>query len=292
MSDSFLLKAYSHAKINIGLNILNRLENGYHEIETGFVFIEWADEIKMEIAKKTSISYGESPLSSDSNSLIHKAILALKQAGYSVPELKIEVNKRIPLGAGLGGGSSNAATTLKMINHLAKLEISEKELLRIGATLGADVPVFICGKPSFATGTGTTLKAVDIQPDCWIVTVYPNEVSSTAEAYQNCIPSDEKEISLLKELESKEIEEWSYLIENDLEKSVIPFHPIIGDFKDQMSDFGAVYAAMSGSGSSVFGLFEQDFVALAAYEAFLSLGYPTNLTRPNFKPDLNIYTLI
>jgi 4-diphosphocytidyl-2-C-methyl-D-erythritol kinase len=285
-------KSDAYAKINLGLHVLNRLENGYHEIETGFVFIEWIDEIRMQIAKKTQINYGNPLLDNTQDTLIHKAIESLKKRGFTLPELKIDVKKRIPMGAGLGGGSSDAATTLRMINHIAELGIKPEELATIGATLGADVPIFLKGETCFASGTGTQLKSVKIQPDAWIVTVYPNFESSTSEAYQNCLPESDRDYSLFDVLKSQELDEWQYLLENDLEKSVIPFNPIIGDFKDQMYDFGAMYSAMSGSGSSVFGLFEQDFVALAAYEAFLSLNYPVSITKPQFKPDFTIYSLI
>jgi 4-diphosphocytidyl-2-C-methyl-D-erythritol kinase len=289
---STVWKSNAYAKINLGLHVLNRLENGYHEIETGFVFIEWFDEIRMELAKTTSVSYGNSTLTGQTDTLIHKAIQLLKAKGFSFPELKIDVKKRIPMGAGLGGGSSDAATTLRMINTIANLGINAPELAQMSAKLGADVPVFVKGDPCFATGIGTDLQSVKIQPDAWIVTVYPNLESSTAEAYQNCIPESERDYSLLEVLSNQELDEWRYLLENDLEKSVIPFNPIIGDFKDQMYDFGAMYAAMSGSGSCVFGLFEQDFVALAAYDAFLSLNYPVSITKPLFKPDNSIYSLI
>lgn len=291
MSDQAIWKASSYAKINLGLHVLRRLQNGYHEIETGFVFIEWADEIIMKEASRTQISFGDSVLSSEDNTLVHKAIDVLKRAGYAIPELDITIEKKIPIGAGLGGGSSNAALTLRMINKLAQLGISDEELMKLGATLGADVPIFIKGEPCFATGIGTDLQEAAIQPDAWIVTVFPNEHSSTKEAYEHCEPNDERDYHLLAELKGGELEEWRYFLENDLEKTVIPYHPIIGDFKDQMYDFGASYAAMSGSGSSVFGLFDQDFVALSAFDAFISLGYPASLTRPGFKPDRGIYRI-
>jgi len=285
-------KSDAYAKINLGLHVLNRLENGYHEIETGFVFIEWIDEIRMQLAKTTQVNYGNQLLDNRQDTLIHKALESLKKRGFSIPELKIDVKKRIPIGAGLGGGSSDAATTLRMVNQIAELGIKPDELAEIGATLGADVPIFIKGETCFASGIGTQLKSIDIQPDAWIVTVYPNFEASTAEAYQNCYPESERDYYLLEVLSNQELDEWQYLLENDLEKSVIPFKPRIGDFKDQMYDFGAMYSAMSGSGSSVFGLFEQDFVALAAYEAFLSLNYPVSITKPRFKPDFTIYSLI
>jgi 4-diphosphocytidyl-2-C-methyl-D-erythritol kinase len=291
MSEQAIWKASSFAKINLGLHVLRRLENGYHEIETGFVFIEWADEIIMKESAQTQISFGDSVLSNDADTLVHKAIRVLKHAGYQIPELEISIEKKIPIGAGLGGGSSNAALTLRMINKLAQLGISDEELMKLGANLGADVPIFIKGEPCFATGIGTKLQEVAIQPDAWIVTVFPNEHSSTKEAYEHCEPIEDRDYHLLAELKAGEIEEWRYFLENDLEKTVIPYHPIIGDFKDQMYDFGANYAAMSGSGSSVFGLFDQDFVALSAFDAFISLGYPASLTRPGFKPDRGIYRI-
>lgn len=279
----------SYGKINLGLNVLERMESGYHNIETGFCFIEWADRFEVTPAKRNSLVMSDNKIPVDDSNLIVKAVSLLEKEAGLKDRFHIKVQKNIPSGAGLGGGSSNAATTLHMINKIANLGLQEAELMELGKTLGADVPFFIQGKAGFATGHGTEIEPLDIQPDGWIVTIFPGEPSSTPEAYQFCHPNPEPEFSLKKVLVEEPLEEWQYLIINDLEAAVFPRLGIVGNIKDQCYEFGASYASMSGSGSSVFGIFEQDFVAIHAYESFHSLGFSANLSRPLFEPDLGIY---
>ena len=278
----------SHAKINLGLNVLEKLENGYHSIETGFVFIEWSDRFEVTPGRM-HLEMSDPKIPVDESNLIVKAIRMLQQEAGLKDEYNIKVEKNIPIGAGLGGGSSNAATILRMMNKIANLGLSQDDLIRLGQKLGADVPFFIKGEAGFATGLGDEIEPLDIQPDSWIVTVYPNIESSTAEAYQFCEPNPEPDFSLKNVLVDEDPDEWEYLLMNDLEKVVFPRLHLVGNLKDQFYEFGAQYASMSGSGSSVFGVFEQDFVAINAYESFHKLGFPANLTRPNFKPDQGIY---
>lgn len=279
----------SYAKINLGLNVLERLPNGYHTIETGFCFIEWRDRIEIEPAGRMQLDMGDSGIPVDENNLIVKAVNVLHDHAGLRDEFKITVQKNIPAGAGLGGGSSNAATTLRMINKIANLGLSVDDLATLGAKLGADVPFFIKGEAGIGTGLGTEIEPADIQPDAYIITVFPNIMSSTPEAYKYCLPNPEPDFSLKNLLLEGDIEEWHYLLENNLEPAVFPRHELVGNLKDQFYDYGASYASMSGSGSSVFGLFLQDFVAIDAYESFHRLNFPVNITRPGFKPDLEVY---
>ncbi len=279
----------SYAKINLGLNVLERQENGYHTIETGFCFIEWSDRFEITPASRNSLTMSNPDIPVDHTNLIVKAVKLLEEEAGLKDRFHIHVQKNIPTGAGLGGGSSNAATTLRMINKIANLGLSQDFLIELGTKLGADVPFFIKGVPGFATGTGTDIEELDIQPDAHIITVFPGVPSSTPEAYHNVEPNAEPEFSLKALLQDEDIEEWQYLLQNDLELAVFPRLEIVGNIKDQCYEFGASYASMSGSGSSVFGLFQQDFVAIHAYESFHNLGFIANLTRPKFKPDLGIY---
>ena len=225
----------------------------------------------------------------DDSNLIVKAIKLLQEEAGLRDQFKISVQKNIPAGAGLGGGSSNAATTLRMINKIANLGLTTDDLARLGKQLGADVPFFVYGKPGIGTGLGDEIEYLDIQPDAYIVTVFPNIESKTPEAYQYCQPLGEPDFSLKNILLEDDIEEWHYLLQNHLEPAVFPRLELVGNLKDQFYDFGASYASMSGSGSSVFGIFMQDFVAINAYESFHKLGFLANLTRPLFEPDLGVY---
>lgn len=279
----------SYAKINLGLNVLERLPNGYHTIETGFCFIEWNDRFEVTPSSQMQLLMSDEKIPVDDSNLIVKAVKILQKEAGLRDEFTISVQKNIPAGAGLGGGSSNAATTLRIINKIANLGLSTDDLARLGKKLGADVPFFVYGKPGIGTGLGDEIENLDIQPDAYIVTVFPNVESKTPEAYQYSQPLGEPDFSLKNILLEDDIEEWHYLLQNHLEPAVFPRLELVGNLKDQFYDFGANYASMSGSGSSVFGVFKQDFVAINAYESFHKLGFPANITRPLFEPDLGVY---
>jgi len=281
--------ANSYGKINLGLHVLERLPTGYHRIETGICFIEWKDRFEVEESDSYQLTMSDESISTDSSNLISKAYNTFEKYVGLKNHYSFNVIKNIPAGAGLGGGSSNAALTLRILNKLEGAGLSDSELIDFGRTLGADVPFFIKGKPGIATGLGHDIEPADIQPDAWIVVMYPNFESSTAEVYQNCTPNPDHDFSIKGVLLEEEIDQWQFLLENDLEAPVFAKHELVGNIKDQMLEFGAEAAMMSGSGSTVYGIFEQDFVAINAYESFHKLGFPANLTRPKFEPDNGIY---
>lgn len=281
--------AYSHAKINLGLHVLEKLPTGYHEIETGFCFIEWKDHFEVKNSDQFSLSLSDTSVPSDENNLISKAYQTFERYVGLRNHYSFNIRKVIPAGAGLGGGSSNAALTLRMLNKMEEAELSEDDLTDLSRTLGADIPFFIKGETGIGRGLGSDIESLPIQPDAWIVTVYPGFESSTAEAYNNCVPDPEPEFSLKKVLTEEPLDEWRYLLVNDLEAPVVANNELIGNIKDQLYDLGAEYASMTGSGSSIFGIFEQDFVAINAYESFHKLNFFANMTRPLFKPDRGIY---
>jgi len=281
--------AESFAKINLGLYVLERLPTGYHRIETGFAFIEWSDRFEVEKSTEYKLSLSDDSIPADESNLITKAYRAFDQYIGLKNQYSFSVKKNIPAGAGLGGGSSNAALTFRMLNKMEETGLSNDEIVDLCRDLGADIPVFVHGEAGIGTGMGQDIEAVDIQPDAWIVTVNPGFESSTAEAYQQCIPNPEPDFSIKGVLLEEPIEQWQVLLQNDLEAPVIARHELIGNIKDQLIDFGADYASMSGSGSSIYGVFDQDFVAINAYESFHKLGFLANLTRPKFKPDYGIY---
>lgn len=281
--------ANSYAKINLGLHVLERLPTGYHRIETGFCFLEWSDRFEVVSSDKYNLSISDPSIPADDKNLISKAYNAFRQYIGLRNNYAISVTKNIPAGAGLGGGSSNAALTLRILNKLEASGLSDEELTDLSRDIGADVPFFVKGTPGLGTGLGQDIEVLDIQPNAWIVAVWPGFESSTAEAYQHCIPNPDPEFSIRNVLINEEPDEWCYLLSNDLEPPVIAKNELIGNIKDQIYEFGASYSAMSGSGSTVFGIFEQDFVAINAYESFHDLGFKTNLTRPGFKPDHGIY---
>lgn len=281
--------AHSHAKINLGLHVLERLPTGYHRIETGFCFIEWNDRFEVEKSDNFNLKLSEPSIPTDEKNLITKAYRAFETYIGLQSHYSFNITKNIPAGAGLGGGSSNAAMTFKILNKLENAGLSGSELVDLSRDLGTDIAFFILGQPGIGSGLGHTIEPLTIQPDGWIVSIYPGFESLTPEAYRNCRPNPEPDFSIKTVLLEEEMDQWRYLLQNDLEPPVIAKHELIGNIKDQMYDFGAAYAAMSGSGSTVFGIFEQDFVAIQAYESFHELGFSANLTRPGFTPDFGIY---
>lgn len=281
--------AHSFAKINLGLHVLERLPSGFHRIETGFCFLEWSDRFEVIPARDYRLELPESAIPTDDQNLITKAYRLFESEAGLKNHYRFTVYKKIPAGGGLGGGSSNAALTLRMLNKLEERGISEGELEEMASYIGSDVPFFIRGITGIGSGRGEQIEPAEIQPSRWIVTVWPGFESSTAVAYERCEPNPDPEFSLREILLHEEPEQWRIFLENDLEGPVVTQYEMIGNMKDQLYDFGALYAAMSGSGSTVFGIFDQDFVAINAYESFHKLGYAVNLTRPDFKPDYGIY---
>ncbi|HYW33788.1 MAG TPA: 4-(cytidine 5'-diphospho)-2-C-methyl-D-erythritol kinase [Balneolaceae bacterium] len=281
--------AESYAKINLGLHVLERLPTGYHRIDTGFCFLEWSDRFEVQTADSMHLELSDDEIPTDERNLITQAISTLERYVGLKQAYHINVEKGIPAGAGLGGGSSNAALILRMINKIEELGLSDEDLIDLSRDLGADVPFFIKGKTGIGHGVGSDIEEIDIQPDYWIVTAFPNEASSTAEAYKYCNPNPEPDFSIKRVLTEEPLDEWRYMLFNDLEQSVFQRHLVSGNLKDQFYEFGATYASMTGSGSAVYGIFEQNFVAVDAYKTLLDLDLPANLTRPGFSPDYGIY---
>ncbi len=249
---------YPNAKINIGLNIVSKRPDGYHNIESIFYPIGLCDCIEIspsDTCSDYSFSSSGIVVSGDpEDNLIIKAYRLL-QTEYLLEPIDISLIKQIPFGAGLGGGSSDAAFTLKALNEIFNLKISGKKLENIAAKLGADCPFFIKNKATFAAGTGNEFTAVKLSlKGYYMVLVKPDIHVSTPEAYAMITPQI-PEKSLL-ELIRQPVKTWKDSIKNDFEKPIFERHPEIAEIKQSLYDLGAIYASMSGSGSSVFGLFE------------------------------------
>ena len=291
MSQNTRWTARAYAKINLGLHVNARLDNGYHDITTGFAFIDWSDRFEVQEADRHRVIMKNTDIEAGPGNLVNRAIELFElEVGLKL-HWHITVEKQIPAGAGLGGGSSDAALTLRMLNQLEDHHLSDSDLAKMGATLGSDIPLFIYNKTAIGTGTGTDLTSIDIQPSCWIITVYPGIHSSTAEAYRYCEPRYH-DFNLVDVLKNEPVDEWQYLLTNDLEPPVVALHPMVGNVRDQLYEDGASFALMSGSGSAVYGFFEQEFVANQSLRGFLDAGMQAKITAQDFKPDSNIYELV
>ena len=247
--------SFPNAKINLGLHVTGKRSDGYHTIETIFYPIPLTDALEAVKSEKTSFSQTGIKLeSSPEDNLVMKAYNLMAEE-YKIPPLDIYLKKVIPSGAGLGGGSADAAFTLKLLNDLCECNITDNELEKMAASIGADCPFFIQNKPVVATGTGNIFKPSDVSLKGYVIyVVKPPVAVSTKEAYSNIKPQ-KPEFSLDK-LSAFPVAEWRHILRNDFEPSVFEKYPIIGEIKNKLYSMGAEYAAMSGSGSAVFGLFK------------------------------------
>ncbi|MDR2764464.1 MAG: 4-(cytidine 5'-diphospho)-2-C-methyl-D-erythritol kinase [Tannerella sp.] len=248
---------FPNAKINIGLHVLRRRDDGYHEIETIFYPVPLRDALEVVPAETFAFHAFGLPLNvATEDNLVWKALKLLEQR-YFIPPLEICLRKCIPDGAGLGGGSADAAFMLKLLNDFATLHLSDTELETLAARLGADCPFFIRNRPLLASGTGNVFEPVDLSLKGYTLWIVKPDVSvSTKEAYSWIKPSIPP-VSL-RELVSQPVSGWKDTLTNDFEVSVYRRCPVIGQIKEQLYAGGALYAAMSGSGSSVYGLFDTE----------------------------------
>jgi 4-diphosphocytidyl-2-C-methyl-D-erythritol kinase len=249
----YQMLSFPNAKINLGLHVLRKREDGFHDIETIFYPIAMHDSLEILPAEEHSLKqYG--PALPRGENLVKKAYMLLYEK-YDIPPLDVHLVKHIPTGSGLGGGSSDAAFTLMMLNEMFDLDISRAGLERHAALLGSDCAFFIRNRPAIATGRGEVLDVISLDLSGYeIRLVHPGIHIPTPEAYGMVTAVDERPSP--REIIKMHISDWKDHLVNDFEKPIFKKHPKIEKLKQKMYDEGAVYAAMSGSGSSVFGIFE------------------------------------
>ena len=245
---------FPNAKINLGLHVISKRPDGYHNLETVFYPVQLADALEMVEADQTGLSVsGIAPDIPSGKNLVLKAC-ALLQAEFDLPPVHFHLHKIIPNGAGLGGGSSDAAFTLKMLNDFYELGLGAGQLKKYASKIGADCPFFIGNQPTFAEGTGNRLNPCEVDlSDFHFIIAKPDVSVSTSEAYSRIVPSG-SELNL-KEILSLPPEKWKDNLVNDFEYSVFKQYPEIEHLKNSLYKAGAAYASMSGSGSAVYGIF-------------------------------------
>jgi len=252
--------SFPNAKINIGLHIISKRPDGYHNIETMMLPIPLCDilEILPSLNRSTAIEISMSGIVPDCSSeenLCFKAYQIMKKH-HNIPSVRMHLHKAIPSGAGLGGGSADAAFTLVMLNELFRLQLPEELICDYATELGSDCAFFVANKSAIASGRGEILHAFpcDIS-GYFLALVIPEIHVSTAMAYRNCKPCQpEADIT---SLITAPIHDWKKNIVNDFECGIFETFPILSDIKQLLYDSGAVYASMSGSGSSLYGLFTE-----------------------------------
>ena len=260
-------------KINLGLNVVERRPDGYHNLETVFYPVPICDTLEvfeMDDAfpspyncdlKVTNITID----GDEQKNLVVRAYNLLKQDFPSLPRIHAHLYKDIPTQAGMGGGSSDCGFMITLLNEQFHLGLSNEQMIRYAARLGADCAFFILNKPCYAEGIGERLEPIDLDLSGWyLAVVRPNIPVPTKEAFSLITP--QHPAKNCRDIVMQPVETWRYGLTNDFEKSVFALHPKIGDIKDRLYDLGATYAAMSGSGSSLFGLFRQT-VSLDEFDA-------------------------
>ena len=252
---------FPNAKINIGLNVIEKRNDGFHNIESVFLPVKLCDVlefIEIKKAKKNSsvLKISGIPIEGDNqNNLCMKAYNLLAK-DFDLPKMKIHLHKIIPMQAGLGGGSADAAFLLKSINAKYNLGLTIKELKKYASAIGSDCSFFIENKAAFASGKGDILELVNLNlANKYITIIKPNINISTPEAYSGISPQKPK--NSLKELIQLPIKEWKHKIHNDFEDRIFAKFEYLKEIKTQLYNLGADYAAMSGSGSAIYGIFEK-----------------------------------
>ncbi len=256
-SDVHNMILFPNAKINIGLNILSRREDGFHNLETIFYPLDIRDALEVVEADQMKFTSSGLEIPGDTmDNLCLKAYYLLSKE-YKLPPVHIHLHKNIPIGAGLGGGSADASFFIRLINQKFELGMDALQMEGYASKLGSDCAFFIQNKPAIAVGKGDQLQTINLDLSSYfIMLVMPQVQVSTSDAYRGVRPATMA--SSLADLIKLPVEAWRVAIKNDFEPSVFLQYPIIAEVKSKLYSAGALYACMSGSGSSVFGIFEKE----------------------------------
>lgn len=266
---------FPNCKINLGLNIVAKRADGYHDLETVFYPIPFCDALEI-IEDKTDtgkdvpgINFNTSGLAipgSSDNNLCIKAYRLLQKDFPDIPPIQMHLHKTIPMGAGLGGGSSDGAFTLQLLNKKFELELDDERLSRYALQLGSDSPFFILNKPCYATGRGEQLQPLDLELKGYtLVLVNPGIHVATAAAFAAIRP--QQPALNCKTIVRQPIDTWKDALINDFEAGVFALYPELAGIKTALYHSGAVYASMTGTGSTIYGLFANPPAALPAFGA-------------------------
>ena len=274
--------SFPNCKINLGLNILGKREDGYHNLETVFYPIQITDALEViqntnhdaEVNCEFSCSGLHIDLESNKNICV-KAYDLLKKDFPQLPKVKMHLHKKIPFGAGLGGGSANASFALQLLNKKFNLNISHLQLLNYALKLGSDCPFFIINKPCVAKGRGEILEEINIDLSAYYIAIInPLIKINTAWAFSRIVRNSP--INDLKDVFKNPIKSWRNNLNNDFEEAIFSEYPLIKKIKDELYMHNALYASMTGSGSTVFGLFESVPKLNLPKEWFIVIIHPAN----------------
>jgi 4-diphosphocytidyl-2-C-methyl-D-erythritol kinase len=277
-----VIKKKAPAKINLCLRVIRKRADGYHDILSLMQMITLYDELVFSFDEGGIVlDCPRSDLPANEHNIVYRAAAAFYRRTGIVPGINITLHKHIPVGAGLGGGSSNAATTLVALNEIYSTRLTKSELMQIGETLGADVPFFIFGRTAWASGKGEILEAAQILPPFWLVLVNPGFPVSTKEIYQSLNWGLTKKGINYSIRRFSSVKEIAAGLENDLEGVALPLYPVLNEIKACLLENGALGALMTGSGPTVFGVFNSKEKAARAERLFAGRhGWFTWIARP------------
>lgn len=251
--------SFPNAKINIGLYITEKRQDGYHNLETLFFPVPLCDILEIVPVDNSddTLNLTGIPVPGDSKSNLVLKALELLRKDYEFPSVKINLHKIIPMGAGLGGGSADAAFTLMSLNKQFDLGVSEEKLMDYALQLGSDCPFFIKNKAQFATGRGELMSDVDLSLDgMYMLLVFPGIHIGTKEAFQGISPAQANYD--LRNIASLSFSDWQSHLSNDFEKNAFAVHPLLSDIHLKLREMGAIYCQMTGSGSCIYGIFSSE----------------------------------
>lgn len=249
---------FPNCKINLGLSIIGKRADGYHELETVFYPISLNDALEILPADNLNLTQSGIEVPGDpTQNLCLKAYHLLKNDYPQLPQVQIHLHKNIPMGAGLGGGSSDGTSALMLLNQLFSLGLNDSQLINYASQLGSDCPFFVYNKACHATGRGEILTPINLDLSSFqFLLVHPGTHISTAWAFQQLTPHSKSES--IRSIIEKPISEWKNCLKNDFETPVFEAVPTLFHIKEKLYQLGAIYASMSGSGSSLFGIFPKN----------------------------------
>ena len=252
--------SFPNCKINLGLRILRRRDDGYHQLETVFYPLPVKDALETIRSQELTFTASGLPIPGDpTDNLCLKAWQLLKKDLPELPPVQIHLHKHIPMGAGLGGGSADGAFMLQLLNKQFHLELSTERLIQYAAQLGSDCPFFIINKPCLGGGRGEELQPIELDLSSYrMALVSPGTHIGTAWAFSQCTPSEKGKP--VREIIAQPVNTWAAELVNDFEAAIFPAYPELKRIKEELYNAGAIYASMTGSGSAFYGIFAHDAV--------------------------------
>ena len=248
---------FPNAKINLGLQIIEKRTDGFHNLESCFYPVQWCDALEILPASENKFTMSGLPVPGNPETNLCLKAYKLLETEYNLPPVHMHLHKVIPMGAGLGGGSADAAFALRILSNLFELNLTTEALQNYARQLGSDCAFFVENKPVIAVERGDEFMATTLDLSGYsCVIVYPGIHITTAEAYGGVTP--QKPTSTIEMILKQDVKLWRELLQNDFEKSLFPKYPELAALKENLYEAGAVYASMTGSGSAVYGIFKGD----------------------------------